>query len=531
MNSYVEKLNKFIISIKTEYLVFVLAFLYRFPNITSFVNDDDSLWKYRGYEFTTAMVNFNFADTAITYHPGVPLLWSQMLAIKTYSVFDKLYFHGTLVGSTEFFYNHLIQNIYLLTFNSLLITFIFIFLRKVINEKYAIIALLVIMLEPFFIALGRSIHNDLLMSLFVFLTFLIFFQLMETYEKGNLYRRKMTWLMGIFSAMALLTKSGALFMVPLFICTVIVFAFFDFKSIKRYLNVFIAWLLLSVLFFVIIWPAMWVNPGHTLWLYFYKGIFDTAIEDGHLHYWFGEITMDPGFLFYPIVLVGRYTPVIIVGAIGGLVLFVATFFKHFKSKTIDKMDKFLLLNLVFFAGYFVMVSITSKKLDRYLLPEVFPLGVFTAYFVMYWFNKYRKYTVIAIVIFIILRGITIAQIHPNYLVYYSPFIGGNDKGRFVIEPKWVIGFDKVADFLNAEQAKSGHKLLVVTPDAHILSYFAKFEPIYPDNPESRRGEYFVIPIWKPRSAIPMLEQYELTPDQLATKVYIGGVEYYDIYKK
>lgn len=531
MNLMIQKLKRFVVDIKTEYLVFALAFLYRLPNITSFVNDDDSLWKYRGYEFTTAMVNFNFADTAVTYHPGVPLLWSQMLAIKTYSIFDKLYFHGTLVGSSEFFYNHLIQNLYLLTFNSILITLIFVFLRKVMSEKFAIIALLVILLEPFFIALGRSIHNDLLMSLFVFITFLIFFHLLETYKSGNLYKRKMTWLMGLFSAMALLTKSGALFMLPLFICAVIVFAFFDIKSIKNHLKVFLAWILLSVLFFIIIWPAMWVNPSYTLWLYFYKGIFDTAIEDGHLHYWFGQLTMDPGYLFYPIVLIGRYTPVIIISSLGGLVLFLITFFKHFKSKTIDKIDKFLLLNLIFFGGYFVMVSITSKKLDRYLLPEVFPLGVFTAYFVMYWINKYKKYTVIAIVMFIIFRSITIAQIHPNYLVYYSPFIGGNEKGMLIIEPKWVIGFDKVADYLNKEQSYADHKLQVVTPDAHILSYFANFEPIYPDNTEARKGEYFVIPVWKPRSANPMIEQFGLTPDQLATKVYIGGVEYYDIYKK
>lgn len=517
-------------------LIFILVFLYRLPNITSFVNDDDSLWKYRGYVFGTALTSGDLAKTAVTYHPGVPLMWSQMLSIKVFGIVDDFLYHGVLQGADLFWVNHLIQNLFLLFFNSILITLIFYLLLKIIKLKKSIIFMFLLIFEPFFISLARSIHNDLLVSLFCYLSFLSFFIVSKRLQKTTSYKSILTSKMmiatGLFMALGLLTKSSALFILPMLISVTLSFIFVNPKLFKKYLASLSIALLFMILFFVLIWPAMWVNPGGTLWLYFYKGIFDTAIEEGHRHYWFGQLTMDPGFWFYPIVVLGRYQPWMIFGLIAGFIWGVKYLIKYLKTKKLTEAELFIFLNLVFFVGYFVLISITSKKLDRYTLPLLFPMAMFTTYLVYGFISRFKKiaYWILGFVFAVDLAFLT--WIHPNYLVYYSPFIGGPYYGMQIIEPKWVIGFDQVANYLNEQNKLSTKKLNVVTPDAHILSYFAYFEPIYPDNPEARKGDYFVIPTFKAYSATEMIKQFDLQNIAMPVKnINIAGVTYYTIYKK
>lgn len=525
-----------ITNLNSAYYVFILAFLYRLPNLASFINDDDSLWKYRGYVFGEAMFSLDFGRTAVTYHPGVPLMWSQMFAIKTFGVLDDLIFKGQLIGSQLFFYNHLIQNLYLLIFTSFLITFVFILIRRVIGEKSAILFMLILLLEPFFIALGRSLHNDLLVSLFVYLGFLGLFNFYSGDYKYEGFLKtgqsKIIILTGLFSALALLTKSASLFLLPLFLSLLFLFVLIKKSDIAKYLSGLTWVIIYSLIFFVLVWPAMWVNPSHTLWLYFYKGIFDTAIEEGHRHLWFGVETMNPGFWFYPVVLVGRYTILVVVGTILGIIL---ASYRIIKTKLnfseLDRNTRFALINIIFFVGFFAMLSLTAKKLDRYTIPMFFPMAVLTVYAIGSFQKRFGKLVLIFVTIILLSRLILLAWIHPNYFVYYSPLIGGMDKGRQIIEPKWVIGFNDVAAFLNEINRNSESRIHVVSPDSHILSYFADFDTIYPDNIEApRKGQYFVVPTWKAEGQR-MISLFSLTDDMLIKTIKIAGVEYYDIYKK
>ena len=529
-------ISKKILKINPIIFVFVLVFLYRLPNITNFVNDDDSLWKYRGYVFGTALTTGDLAGTAVTYHPGVPLMWSQMIAIKVFGVIDDIYYHGKLQGPDLFHVNHLIQNLFLLTFNSVLITLIFYLLLKIIKVKKSIIFILLLVFEPFFIALARSIHNDLLVSLFCYLSFLAFFIVLGRINPktkiSEIAKSKMMIFTGLMMGLGLLTKSVSLFILPMTISTLIAFIVLNRRLYIKYLAALLFALVYLSLTFVIVWPAMWVNPGGTLWLYFYKGIFDTAIEEGHRHYWFGKETMDPGFWFYPIILVGRYHPWMMAGIFAGIIWSVKYIREYFQTKKLSHAKLFILLNFVFFCGYLTMIMITAKKLDRYTLPLLFPMALFTTYLVAGFIARYKNVALYICGILFALNLMLLVWINPNYLVYYSPLIGGNYYGMKIIEPKWVIGFDKVAEYLNEENRKAPKKINVVTPDAHILSYFGYFEPIYPDNAESRKGDYFVVPAFKEYSATAMIKQFDL--DVIAIKVKdinIAGVTYYSIYKK
>ena len=108
----VNKSLEIFLRIPTEVYLFLIAFLYRLPSLGyDFINNDAFHWKERGYEFGSALVSFDFAKTAVTYHPGVTLLWSQFLANKIYSLLDSFIYHGSISSHIEFLINHAIQKI------------------------------------------------------------------------------------------------------------------------------------------------------------------------------------------------------------------------------------------------------------------------------------------------------------------------------------------------------------------------------------------------------------------------------------
>lgn len=519
--------------LNSEFWVFLLAFLYRLPNLAAFVNDDDSLWKMRGYVFADAMSHFRFNDTAITYHPGVPLMWSQMFAIKIYGLIDDLFIHGTYSGRKLYEANHIIQNGLLIFFTAILITLVFYFVKKLLGEFIAIIFFLLLITEPFYTALARSIHNDLLLGTFMFLSFVSFYFVLTKIDKNlkSIYKNWMVYLPGIFGGLAILTKSTALFLFPMIILTLFYFLFIQKQKWKSYSFVTLIYLLSLIATFFIVWPAMWMNAGYTLWLYFYKGIFHTAIEDGHLHYWFGKDTMDPGYLFYPIILYGRISETLFLGFISGTVLLFTKIFKDKKNFKKLNINHFYVLNVIFFLSYILMLSITSKKLDRYILPVIYPMGIMTVYFIHEMFIKFGKKILYVFLVIFSFRVIVMTLFHPNYLAYYSPLIGGPAIGKEIIEPKWLVGFDKVSKYLNEINNKSDHQLIVVVPDGDLLGYFADFRTIYPIDSRTSIADYFVVYEFAQRKADEMRMTFGLKEENMVKKIDIVGVTYYKIYKR
>src|SRR5262245_28985698 len=72
------------------------------------------------------------------------------------------------------------------------------------------------------------------------------------------------------------------------------------RILLRWLSVIVVWGLISLAVFVLLWPAMWVDPLGTL----QRMLSETfgKVEAGHLVYFSGEPTLDPGPWFYPYVI-------------------------------------------------------------------------------------------------------------------------------------------------------------------------------------------------------------------------------------
>lgn len=509
------KLIERIKKIPTSFFIFLFAFLYRLPSLgVDFINNDAFLWKERSYAFGQALLSFDFASTAATYHPGVTLLWSQFFAIKFYSLLDAVFYKGTLSPDAEFIVNHTIQKSVLVFFTSILTVIIFKQLKRIFKERASILIVMFVLLEPFYLGLSRAIHTDVLISQLMFISALYFY--IEFSSSKEISKTgKDAMLSGVFMGLAALTKSSALFLIPFYLFGYFILRKFDFSKIKNLLTVF----LFFIISFFVFWPAMWVNPIGSLNLYLFKGIEGVALEEGHGHIWFGVETLDPGPLFYPIAFVARFSMFIVLMFLFGLYRYVKGSIKR------EKLDINLLYWLSFIVFYFAMLVLVSKKLDRYMLPILFPLSIFSAYWVKEYFTK--KVLAILFGIFVFFRIVLLYGLHPNYLAYYSQLVGGMEEGRELIEPKWLIGYDKVAEFFNKKEKPENIKVAIA--DFDYLRPFAKFEVLNIRSEEERaKADYFVLPVY--RQARNDFYKANYTLEKLNDVITVSGVEYYEIYR-
>jgi 4-amino-4-deoxy-L-arabinose transferase-like glycosyltransferase len=392
-------------------------------------------------------------------------------------------------------------------------------LKRIIGVRLALLTILFVAVEPFYLALSRALHTDAIISLFMFISVLYFYNYLLNSRKDLIVSDGI--FAGLFAGLAFLTKSSALFLLPFFLLIAVIY-FAKTKNIYaiyKTLTVFS----ISVVTFFVFWPAMWVQPIESLNLYLFEGVQDIAILEGHEHVWFGKITSDPGSAFYPIVLVGRYSVLLFLSLFFSVYLLYRNKSRVSRDKTID-----LILTLLLFVFFYIlMITLVSKKLDRYSLPIVFPLSVLASWVISEILNK--RILVVFISVLVIMRLLLFYGIHPNYLAYYSPLIGGIEGGRYILEPKWLIGYDEVAEYFNEKQKDQEDPIKVAIADYDYLRPFAKFEVLNIKHDEERNAaEYFVLPVFRPERNKFYEETHKLL--KLNTTIKIAGVDYYYIYK-
>ncbi len=504
--------------------IFLVFFVYRLPSLAfTFINNDDHHWKTRGYAFSSALSSLDFAGTAPTYHPGVTLLWSQFFAIKTYGFMQDYGYTPAYFNLSEFMLTHYVQHIFIVLFTSILAAFLYKGLEIISGKKLALFFIVILIGEAFFTALARTIHLDVLLSMLIYNSivfgYLGFSDLFG--KKANVLNIHII-LGGVFMGLALLTKSSALILFPWYlVCFFIALYFKNLDKrvlIKKSLSIFA----IALVTFVIFWPAMWVNPINVLHSYFIDGIKGTAIDSGHEHVWFGVMTSNPGFWFYPLAILSRFSAVLV----GTFVLGLYVFVKERQYKGTKIFDSFLFVNLVFFVLYFAMITYASKKMDRYELPLIFPIVIFSVNFYRSLGLSLKKF--LALILFYCLSIFVIYfGFHPNYLAYYSPFVGGYEKGRVYIEPKWLVGYDKVADFFNSKSKASTIKVAIA--DLDYLKPMAKFQIIdINDDSKIEMADYLVLPVYRISKLEYYKERFDL--DEPDDEIKVAGVTYYEIFK-
>lgn len=458
-------------------------------------------------------------------------MWIGAVAVKFFNAFYKLTTGGLPIDNDIMFVFQLnfVQKLFIILVLGAVVALIFSVLRRLFGMRYAILAVALFSLEPFYIALSREIHLEGLMTTFMAASFVYLFAYTAENSRRDLY------LSGVFAALAVLTKSSALFLLPF----AGLMLFLNTKNIKAALRSYWPWLGAAVSAFFVLWPAMWVAPLEALGAVG-SGIFNTGIDEGHIQLWFGEFVENPGPLFYPVVLWLKASLYVVAGVLGLAFVF---------KKLDDRRKKFVLYLLLFAGLYLVEMTIPSKKLDRYLLPAIMALVLAAVLTFEHWASKLRNGYVAAVLIPAVVFAI---YLHPNYFAYYSPLAGGLKHGMFIVGPKWTFGQreltaeltrikqeDGLTGFedsslvkLYFEEEQRKNKLVVAFP----IQYFSQLYPFvysldgWPTidalREDASRSNYFVYPVWDESS--PSIHSYNLV---LRSQVYLHGVPIYNVYNK
>ena len=445
------------------------SLLVRVPALDRFVTADEHAWLARSGNFYYALMQGDWANTFQRHHPGVTVTWAGLVGyLFTYPSYavDAPGQFGWLTEEIEpFLWSHGHNPMTILaagrTASVVIITLAllgcFMVARRLLGGWAAFLGIALIIFDPFHIAHSRLLHLDGLVSSFMLLAVLA---LLDHLNDPKHSRRTLA-LTIVAAALAWLTRSPALFLVPCFALLALLHIWRAPNHPWRTTLISLAVGGVGALaLFVLLWPAMWVDPLGSL-----TQILSAAGEyasEGHLKPTFfdgGIYAGDPGFWFYPITYLWRTTPITLIGlglALVGLLARLAPFQ--------DRRARWVLgMLLLYGLGFMLFMNVGAKKFDRYALPAYLPLELIAGAGWVTLLNlvnnliqqrgmqtgALRGMSVAASVV-IVGQALFALPTAPYYLTYYNPLMGGAARAPEVMMIGWGEGADAAGRYLDAK---------------------------------------------------------------------------------
>ena len=501
---------------RTPLLVFGCFLLVSIPNLLSLDAhwaSDESRWLRRSAGFMESIGAGRFSETDPAYHPGVTTMWIAGIRTAFLSPrvdVENLYAARRFIGIVV----------------SAGISLACLLLYRLFGPWRALACAACLAYSPLFLAQTRRVHTDALASTFLLLTVLLFLLYCQ-----KRHRHRYLILSGITYGLALLSKSYALILLP----WIPVCLFLLRKNIGKTLWTHIAeklcFLLCAMLTVLALWPVFWtplfglmglclfgltvvlfremkvdpcpvwlvgvafaaltlvgVRATQHVWIVFEKVNWAVTTPHEVDHFFLGKVVNDPGWLFYPFVLMIKSTPMMLPLALVACLLL----WKHRNDSEMSarhfKNALALVIGVVLFT---VCISATSKKFSRYLLPAFAMLEVLAAIgFVegLKWSytalvsgvgtevsaTYKHAFSVIACICFFSLQTLPVLALHPYYGTYYNPCWKVTDITK-IITVGDASGLDLAATYLN--QKPNAQSLVVqVSPLAteFVHHYFQGF---------------------------------------------------------
>jgi len=440
-------MKKLILSIRKNSLFLVLllmifAFYYK---LGEYNQPTANLWIERSYKFFFLAKTKHFLETYLFYHPGVTLMWLVGPIVYYFPKYTNFIYNQTIDphNAKVFFEFNKLALIPIVTTISSLTLISYLFIKKLFSKNIAILFLIFLISEPFFIGNSRSIHVDTLQTMFIFTSFLATLNYLK--KEGRLYLLVASVLLGF----ALLTKITTVIYLP-FLAILLLTKYFSKKDLIKATfktsKVFLTMLVVSVITFILFWPVMWSKPINTIKTIYQDGIAESGFEHnlGYDYLYFGNIPNDSiitKILHYPLQFAYRTNGFTLL--IGILLLI---FLLKEKKSILKVNNKLLIVSVLFPLYYLALMSMSGKMIFRYLL-IIYPFfHLFLAIGVSKLLQtKYKK-----LIILIIFLAITDAfTSYPNSLTYYNTLLGGINGSKFVVYTDQAgAGLYNIANDLN-----------------------------------------------------------------------------------
>jgi hypothetical protein len=244
------------------------------------------------------------------------------------------------------------------------------------------------------------------------------------------------------------------------------------------------------------------------------------------NFFLGAQVDDPGPLFYPLALLFRATPLLLLGLALLLWLLVR------RRCRPSALWPALLLG-GYAVGFLLLMTLGQKKFDRYGLP-VFPaldllagLGLWLGWRAVA--KRARSTLVIALTAFAALAVWPLASVYPYYLAYYNPLLGGGAAAQRLLFVGWGEGMDRVAAYMNAKPIVL-HAPMVATAYHRVLQAHLRGNNAMPLE-RAELADYIVPYV----NSIQRDQKAELLTgflegQQPELTVWINGIEYARVYR-
>ncbi len=582
-------------------LLFLLALIPRLPGLNRFLTSDENTnIFFAGSDVIAAFLQGDLRGTYWHFYPGVTMSWLDAVGMSGQYFFERII--GTPVPPfSQYIYGDILSLVvanrvpYALL-SAAAIPAIYLLARKLLPHKVALLGALFLAFDPFYLAHSRVAHGDMPVAVFMSLSALCFFIYAQQIAIGDWstlpnpkpeksvvrpFIKPYLIASAVLGSLAALTKAPGQFMALFIIGMSILYALQQaryattlqkpstannpsphlptppspipnpqsLKSIiTHWLLVIITWGFISLAVFVFIWPSMWVDPVGTfrqMW-----GETFGKVNEGHLVYFFGQPTLDPGPWFYSYVIPFRLTPIIFIGALLSLLFFIPAVKKISNLQSpISQSPSPLLLLWLFTITLLIFGNLSPKKQDRYLLP-LFPFlnliaaigWIGTLNLIFYTLKsqfpspqsptrteRSRSISNLLISFIFILHLIPSLTYYPYYLTYFNPLMGGPSRAAEITLMGWGEGMEQVAAYLN-HKPNATELYVASTPSQTLLPYFVGTGENFYTNDIAFRADYVVLYLAQMQRLAPSPEIVHYFESQEPEKtITIQNVPYAYIY--
>ncbi|HXV96869.1 MAG TPA: glycosyltransferase family 39 protein, partial [Anaerolineae bacterium] len=574
--------------------LFILALLPRLPGLGLFLTSDENTnIFFAGSDVIVAFLRGDFRGTYWHFYPGVTMSWLDALGMAGQYLFVSLS-GAKLPPFEEYVYGDILSLLVASRLPYAILTAaavpaIYLLARQLLPGRVALLGALFLAFDPFYLAHSRVAHGDAPLAVFMSLSALTFFiYIKRTNEAVSqrisekqsslssfiLHSSPFLIASAIFGGLAGLTKAPgpfmALFIIGMSIICMGVDLFQvagsrwqtvgitpgapqathhalrtthkDLFVIAHWLKVIITWGLIALAVFILLWPAMWVDPAGTIGRMWAETF--GKVNEGHLVYFFGQPSLDPGPWFYFYVIPFRLTPIVFIGALLSLALLVPKIMAFADSEKLPLYaSRFTLYFLwLFILSLLFFANLSPKKQDRYLLP-LFPfldllaavgwVGLFNlAQYFMRPKTSPSIYPLLPTTYYLLLllcHFIPTITYYPYYLTYFNPLMGGPVRAAQTTLLGWGEGMEQAAAYLNTKP--DAERLYVAsTPSQTLLPYFAGIGENFYTNDIAFRADYVVLYLAQMQRLAPSPEIINYFQAQEPEKtIVIHGVTYAKIY--
>ena len=490
--------------------LFLIVGIPRLFTLDAHWSSDEGRWLRRSSQFMQAVQTGQFEQTLQVYHPGVTTMW--LAGIR------KLFGNNETWRSLK---DLALGRWFICVAVSTGLVAVFFLLLRLFETWYAVTAWGFVVVNPFFLAETRKVHTDALATIFILLTVLLFLLYCVTPMRSEKRWQKQNYLVfaGIVFGLACISKSYSLILFPWLPICLWLFRRSNTPWHSFLYDTFITVILLlsySILTVFLVWPLFW----HPLGLFLSACLLTTTLflqhavrTDRHVNryvgaatliltacigyaaktcwlvldkvgwalttphevdqFFLGKIAEDPGWLFYIFILSMKSTPFVFPFAAGAIFFL----WRHRQDRQFSQLFKIAIAIVTVAILFTVCLTLTSKKISRYLLPA-FPMldllaGIGLCYIVKWiearlknqHFQKVAHATCIAFVLF--LTTVPIFLLHPYYGVYY------NLCWKIVEIPKIISvgessGLELAAKYLNRKENADEIRVQVSTMGTYFL---------------------------------------------------------------